>query len=227
MSKEKIEIVIVEDQSDILELMEYHLQKEGYSTIGFFSTERVEQFLEEENPSLMIIDRNLPGTEGGEFVASLRAKGYTLPVIFVTAKDSSSELEEGFEMGGDDYLTKPFSPKELLLRVRALLRRSGVIDAKKVRYKNITIDKSLKKVWVNYKSLELSPLEFSLLVLFVENPDKIFERETLHEMFWQDKNQEINTNAMNVTISRLKKKIDPTKEYGYIASVWGLGYKFH
>lgn len=227
MSKEKIEIIIVEDQEDILELMEYHLAKEGYMPIGFTSTLHVEQFLEEESPALMIMDRNLPGVEGAEFVASLRDQGYTLPVIFVTAKDSSSDLEEGFEMGGDDYLTKPFSPKELLLRVRALLRRSRVIDAKKVRYKNITIDKSIKKAWRDNESLDLSPLEFNLLVLFVENPNKLLQREMLHEMFWQDKSQELNTNAMNVTISRLKKKIDPTKEYGYIISVWGVGYKFH
>jgi len=94
--QKNIEIVIIEDEEDILELIEYHLGKEGYSVTGFLSTENVEQFLEEETPALMLVDRNLPGMEGSEFVAYLRGMGYDVPVIFLTAKDQESELEEGF-----------------------------------------------------------------------------------------------------------------------------------
>ena len=96
MQNNNIEIVIIEDEEDILELLEYHLVKEGYEVSGFLSTENVEQFLEEESPSLMIVDRNLPGMEGSEFIAYLRETGYDIPVIFLTAKDHESELEEGF-----------------------------------------------------------------------------------------------------------------------------------
>ena len=123
MQNENIEIVVIEDEEDILELIEYHLSKEGYAVTGFLSTENVEQFLEEETPSLMLVDRNLPGMEGSHFIAYLREIGYDIPVIFLTAKDAESELVEGFEAGGDDYICKPFSPKELTLRVKALLKR--------------------------------------------------------------------------------------------------------
>ena len=116
MKNNNIEIVIIEDEEDILELLEYHLSKEGYSVTGFLSAENVEQFLEEENPALMIVDRNLPGVEGSEFVAQMREIGYNIPVIFLTARDKEIDLEEGFNSGGDDYMTKPFSSKELLLR---------------------------------------------------------------------------------------------------------------
>jgi len=94
VNEEAIEIVVIEDEEDILELIEYHLTKEGYEVTGFLSTENVERFLEEENPALMMVDRNLPGTEGSEFVAYLRSVGYDIPVIFLTAKDRESELEE-------------------------------------------------------------------------------------------------------------------------------------
>ena len=112
-----IEIVIIEDEEDILELLEYHLQKAGFQTIGFSSTHRVEQFLEEENPSLLIVDRNLPLVEGSEFIKEMRDKGYAVPVIFLTAKDSEQSIDEGYLRGADDYITKPFRMNELLHRV--------------------------------------------------------------------------------------------------------------
>ncbi|MCF6245311.1 MAG: response regulator, partial [Sulfurovum sp.] len=102
MQNTNIEIVVIEDEPDILELLEYHLTKEGYAVTGFLSTENVERFIEEENPSLMIVDRNLPGIEGSEFVLYLREQGYEIPVIFLTARDKDSDLEEGFVSGGDD-----------------------------------------------------------------------------------------------------------------------------
>ena len=136
-----IEIIVIEDEEDILELIEYHLSSEGYEVTGFLSTENVEQFLEEETPSLMIVDRNLPGMEGSEFVTYLRDVGYSIPVIFLTAKDKESELEEGFDAGADDYITKPFRPVELKLRVKALLKRYGVLNKqKRLKYKQLTID---------------------------------------------------------------------------------------
>ena len=101
MQNTDIEIIVIEDEPDILELLEYHLGKKGYTVTGFLSTENVEQFLEEENPSLMIVDRNLPGIEGSEFVLQMREIGYEIPVIFLTARDKEADLEEGFSSGGD------------------------------------------------------------------------------------------------------------------------------
>ena len=164
MQNENIEIVVIEDEEDILELIEYHLGKEGYSVTGFLSTENVEQFIAEENPSLMVVDRNLPGMEGSEFVSYLREIGYDIPVIFLTAKDQEADLEEGYARGADDYMSKPFNPKELTLRVKALLRRSGVlIRQERIKYKVLTIDVIKKDLIVNEQMLSLTNLEFNLL----------------------------------------------------------------
>ncbi len=224
--KNKIEIVIIEDEEDILELIEYHLQKEGYETAGFLSTQTVEQFLEEENPALMIVDRNLPGMEGSEFVAHLRDQGYDIPVIFLTAKDLENDLDEGYERGGDDYITKPFRAKELLLRVKALLKRTGALNIQdKLKYKDITLDIANKIVTVNDEEVGLTTLEFNLLLTFVKNVGKPLTRDFLREEAWGYEGEGVNDNAVNVAINRLKKKIDPQGDKEYFAPVWGVGYK--
>ena len=226
MQKE-IEIVIIEDEEDILELLEYHLNKEGYAVSGFLSTQNVEQFLEEETPSLMLVDRNLPGLEGSQFVSYLRQKGYDIPVIFLTAKDKESELEEGFDAGGDDYITKPFSHKELVLRVKALLRRSGALTQKKrLKYKELVVDYDNKNLLVNNKLVSITPLEFNLIKTFLENIDKPLARDFLRDKVWGIEAQNVNDNAINVAINRLKNKIDPNNEQNYFSPVWGVGYKF-
>ena len=226
MQKE-IEIIVIEDEEDILELIEYHLTKEGYGVSGFLSTENVEQFLEEETPSLMIVDRNLPGTEGSEFIAYLREIGYDIPVIFLTAKAKESELEEGFEAGCDDYMTKPFSPKELLLRVKALLKRSGALSKhKRIKYKLLTIDLVQKDLYVEDKPISLTPLEFKLLHTFMKNIDTPLTRDYLREEVWGNEAEAVNDNAVNVAINRLKNKIDKENTENYFTPVWGVGYTF-
>ena len=227
MQKENIEIVIIEDEEDILELIEYHLTKEGYTVTGFLSTENVEQFLEEETPSLMIVDRNLPGMEGSEFIAYLRGEGYDIPVIFLTAKAKESELEEGFDAGGDDYMTKPFRPKELILRVKALLKRSGaLVKQKRLKYKQLMIDLEEKNLYVEEKGVSLTQLEFNLLRTFMENIDKPITRDFLRDEVWGSDGESVNNNSVNVAINRLKNKIDPKNEQNYFSPVWGVGYKF-
>jgi len=228
MQNENIEIVVIEDEEDILELIEYHLGKEGYSVTGFLSTENVEQFLEEENPSLMIVDRNLPGMEGSEFVSYLRKIGYDIPVIFLTAKDRESDLEEGFEVGGDDYMCKPFNLKELTLRVKALLRRSGILmRQERIKYKALTIDVVKKDLTVNEQAVSLTNLEFNLLHTFMKHIDKPLTRDFLRDEVWGSDGEGVNDNAVNVAINRLKNKIDPQNEQNYFHPVWGVGYKFN
>ncbi|HEC45228.1 MAG TPA: response regulator transcription factor [Epsilonproteobacteria bacterium] len=228
MQNENIEIVVIEDEEDILELIEYHLGKEGYSVTGFLSTENVEQFLEEENPSLMIVDRNLPGIEGSEFVSYLRKIGYDIPVIFLTAKDRESDLEEGFEVGGDDYMCKPFNLKELTLRVKALLRRSGILmRQERIKYKALTIDVVKKDLTVNEQAVSLTNLEFNLLHTFMKHIDKPLTRDFLRDEVWGSDGEGVNDNAVNVAINRLKNKIDPQNEQNYFHPVWGVGYKFN
>jgi DNA-binding response OmpR family regulator len=223
-----IEIVIIEDDEDILELIEFHLQKEGYGTVGFLSAENVEQFLEEETPSLMIVDRNLPGIEGSEFVAYLRDRGYDVPVIFLTAKDMDHDMDEGYDRGGDDYMTKPFRPQELLHRVTALLKRSGALSKQdKLKYKDITLDMLEKTAYINSHAVSLTLLEFNLLSIFLKNINKPLSRETLREQVWGSASEEVNDTTVNVAINRLKKKIDPSGEKEYFVPIWGVGYKFN
>jgi len=225
MKTQSVEIVIIEDEEDILELIEYHLQKAGYDTMGFLSTQNVEQFLEEENPALMIVDRNLPRVEGSEFVGYLRELGYTIPVIFLTAKDTEENLEEGFERGGDDYITKPFRPKELLLRIKALLRRSGATISDKIKYRDLTLDISKRELYIKKGHIELTNLEFNLLHTFVKNPNTILDRDLLRDEVWGENSLSFNEKTINVTINRLKKKIDPSGEKSYFVPVRGVGYK--
>ena len=227
MQKDTIEIVVIEDEEDILELIEYHLSSEGYTVTGFLSTENVEQFLEEETPSLLIVDRNLPGMEGAEFVAYLRDVGYDIPVVFLTAKDLEADVEEGFAVGADDYITKPFRPTELKLRVKALLKRYGVLNKqKRLKYKVLTIDLEEKQCFSNDVPITLTPLEFNLIKTFIENSDKPLSRDFLREKAWGTEGEEVNDNAVNVAINRLKNKIDPNNEQNYFSPVWGVGYKF-
>jgi DNA-binding response OmpR family regulator len=225
MENKNIEIVVIEDEEDILELVEYHLSKAEYDVTGFLSTENVEQFLEEENPSLMIVDRNLPGTEGSEFVAQMREIGYEIPVIFLTARDKERDLEEGFNSGGDDYMTKPFSSKELLLRIEAILKRSGAKSSDKIKYKDLTLDIQKRELSIEKKQIELTNLEFKLLHTFVRNAHQALDRDFLRDEVWGDDSVNFHDKTINVAMNRLKKKIDPSGEKEYFAPVWGVGYK--
>ena len=137
MSKQTI--LIIEDEEDLLELLEYHLQKEGYETLGFLSTKNVEKCILEEPIDLLIVDRNLPGVEGSEFVKMLRDKGFSQAVIFVTAKNSDIHIEEGFVRGADDYVTKPYNMKELLLRIKAILARTSPQAKHHLSYRDLLL----------------------------------------------------------------------------------------
>ena len=224
MQNTDIEIIVIEDEPDILELLEYHLEKEGYTVTGFLSTENVEQFLEEENPALMIVDRNLPGVEGSEFVSKIRELGYDIPVLFLTARDKESDLEEGFHSGGDDYMTKPFSSKELLLRIAALLKRTGATSSNKVKYRDLILDLQKRELFIENSRIELTNLEFKLLHTFVKNPHQPLDRDFLRDEVWGDDSTNFHDKTINVAMNRLKKKIDPEGVKEYFAPVWGVGY---
>jgi len=225
MQNTDIEIIVIEDEPDILELLEYHLEKEGYTVTGFLSTENVEQFLEEENPALMIVDRNLPGVEGSEFVSKIRDLGYDIPVMFLTARDKESDLEEGFHSGGDDYMTKPFSSKEMLLRIAALLKRSGATSTDKIKYRDLILDLQKRELFIENQRIELTNLEFKLLHTFVKNPHQPLDRDFLRDEVWGDDSANFHDKTVNVAMNRLKKKIDPESVKEYFAPVWGVGYK--
>ncbi len=216
-------ILIIEDEEDLLELLEYNLQKAGYETLGFLSTKNVEQCLKEESIHLLIVDRNLPNVEGSEFVASLRKKGFEQAVIFVTAKNSDTQIEEGFLRGGDDYVTKPYNMKELLLRIKAILVRTVPENKSILTYRDMTLDLEAHLLHVEGKAVELTKLEFDLLRTLIENKKSVLTRDFLLEHVW--KNDEFfQDKTVNVAINRLKQKIDPNKNKEYIKSIWGVGY---
>jgi len=226
MKNRQIEIVIIEDDEDILELLEYHLIKANYTVTGFLSTDRVETFLEEEDVSMLIVDRNLPNIEGSEFVANLRDKGYDIPVIFLTAKDKDSDIDEGFERGADDYITKPFRIKEVIFRIEAIFKRLGLKKQNRLKYRDLLLDIDKRILTIEDRTIELTNLDFNLMYIFIKNINKPLERELLREC-WGENRDDAHEKTINVAINRLKKKIDPNGSKEYIIPVWGIGYKLN
>ncbi|MCG3694463.1 response regulator transcription factor [Aliarcobacter butzleri] len=218
-------ILIIEDEEDILELLEYTLQKEGYETIGFLSIDKnVKKVLDEEQIDLILMDRNLPNIEGTTFINEIKKEGYVNPVIYLTAKDKDEDILEGFESYADDYITKPFNVKELCARVKAVIKRtSKELDILKV--KDIVYNASNKKFYIEDKEIDLTHLEHDLLLEFIKNKDILMTREHLLNIVWQDSFDK-KEKTVNVAIKRLKAKIDPNGTKNYIHSVRGEGYIF-
>ena len=215
-------ILIVDDEEDILDLMEYTLSKEGYDVITCVDTTNVIDILDEERISLILMDRNLPAMEGSLFIAKLRKKGYNQPVIYISAKDSSDDIVEGFERGGDDYITKPFNLNEFKARVNALIKRTQGLDDV-IKYRDIVYNAKSKTFMINNQEIKLTHLEHDLLLKFMQNIDILLSRETLLDSVWKDsQNRQLKT--VNVAIKRLKESIDPSGDKNYITAVRGEGY---
>ena len=213
-------IVVIDDEEDMLDLLEYNLTKAGYEVLGFLNTSKIEQLLNEENVDLLIVDRNLPGIEGSEFIKNLRLKGYNNSVIFLSAKTSMNEQLEGFEAGGDDYITKPFEMDNLLARIKAVLKRTKK-KADIYKFKDIFINLTNAEVLIGNTNIELTKLETNLLVEFIKNKNILLTRDYLLSAIWNDENSSEKT--VNIAIKRLREKIDPTKEKKYIKSIRGEG----
>ncbi|MDX4048058.1 response regulator transcription factor [Aliarcobacter skirrowii] len=218
-------ILIVEDEEDMLELLEYTLQKEGYDTIGFLNVDKnVRKVLDEENIDLILMDRNLPNIEGTTFIKELRVSGYSNPVIYITAKDKENDVLEGFEAFADDYITKPFNLKELIARVKAVIKRTSK-ELEFIKVKDIVYNFANKKFYIENKEIELTQLESSLLFEFINNQDILLSRDYLLEKVWKD-SLDKKEKTVNVAIKRLKSKIDPKAKKNYIKAVRGEGYIF-
>ncbi len=205
-------IAIIEDEEDLLELLEFNLSQEGYDVVGFLNTKKIKDFIIEESPDLLIVDRNLPNVEGVKFIKEIKKEGYDIPVIFLTAKNSEEEILKGFEAGADDYITKPFSMAELKARIKAVLKRNKKIS-EKLSYKNFKLDLSNRILIFQNKKTELTKNEFNLLKYFFENPKRVVTREEIADIL------EINEKSVNVAVNRLNHKINILK------AVRGVGYK--
>lgn len=214
-------IAVIDDEEDIIDLLEYNLKKAGYEVVGFLNTTKVEKFLNEENVDLLIVDRNLKDIEGSDFVRELRAKNYTIPVIFLSAKTTNNEKLQGFDAGGDDYITKPFNIEELIARIKALLKRTSK-NSKIYEHRDIFIDTQSREILIENKHIELTKLELNLLIEFIKNKNVVLNRDYLLQTIWDGENT--NDKTVNIAIKRLREKIDPNKNKNYIKSIRGEGY---
>ena len=220
------QILIVDDDNDILELLEYNLSAAGYDVLGFLSTKHVRNVLIQESIDLIIMDRNLPDIEGAYYVEMLRSKNINTPVIILSAKDSSEDIKEGFLKGADDYVTKPFDIEELILRVKAVLKRSHrefkeVVE--NLEYRDMKLDLNMHRVLIGELEVTLTNLETSLLQILVSNKGKVLDRDFLLKYVWKD-TVNIHPKTVNVAIKRLKEKIDPMRDKEYIKTIRGVGY---
>lgn len=221
-------ILIVEDELDLANIIKDYLEKELYEVEICSQGDKAIEIFDKFKPSLVILDLMLPGMNGYEICQNIRIKS-TIPILILSAKIDEFDKVKGLNLGADDYITKPFRPRELLARVNAQLRRSQVFNKENLEIidiENIRIYTKEYKVEKNGRDLDLSRNEFELLVFLSKNPRQVFSREQLYDRIWGfDSYGDLNT--VTVTINRLRQKIeDNPKNPKYILTVWGVGYKF-
>ena len=221
MSAKKI--LIVEDDKDISELIKLYLSKEGYTCFQNYTGKGVLEEIVQRSLDLIILDIMLPISNGIDIAKEIR-KEFSVPIIFVTAKQEEEDKIVGLQIGGDDYVTKPFSPKELVERVNSIFRRLED-KYREVRTESFTLDLDKKILKKDGEEITLSHKEFKLLSILVSNPDRVFSREQLVERMYIDSGEEVFDRAIDVLVSRLRKQISDGKGE-IIKTVRGLGYKF-
>jgi DNA-binding response OmpR family regulator len=225
MSKQKI--LIVEDDKNISKLVKYNLDKAGYDSIIATTGEEALEILNKSLMDLIILDIMLPEIDGFEVCRIIKQnpKLKNIPIIMLTAKGEEIDRVVGFESGADDYIVKPFSPRELVLRIKAILKRGKVEETKKeiLRAGALTIDISKHTVTVNDKAINLTPMEFKLLVILIERRGRVQTREMLLNDVW-DINADIYTRTVDTHIKHLRKKLGVSG--ALIETITGLGYRF-
>jgi two-component system response regulator ResD len=216
-----IRILVADDEPSILEVVSLYLEKEGFVVYAASDGEQALAIETERQPDLLILDIMLPGLSGWDVCRSL---GRQVPVIFLTAKSTEHDKITGFSLGADDYVTKPFSPKELVARVKAVLRRSGLDNGGKMNFPGLVIDPSVQAVACEDLVISLSPKEYELLLFMARHPKTVFSREKLLANVW-GYDFEGDDRTVDATIKRLRQKIAVGTK-SYIHTVWGTGYKF-
>jgi two-component system phosphate regulon response regulator PhoB len=224
-----VQILVVEDERDIAALLSYHLTKEGYRVRTAAGGPEALAAVESERPDLIILDLMLPGLSGYEVLAELRRRpdGTETPVIVLTARREEADRIKGLELGADDYVTKPFSPQELVLRVAAVLRRvrsPAVMGAGRVlRGGAIAVDLNAMRVEVEGEEVQLTPTEYRLLVALLERRGRVQSRRHLLQAAW-DVHVQIETRTVDMHVQRLRGKLGPAGDL--IETVRGFGYRF-
>jgi hypothetical protein len=222
-----IKILIVDDDKNICELLRLYIEKEGYSTVVANDGKQAIELFEIENPNLILLDIMLPKLDGWQVCREIR-KTSKVPIIMLTAKGETFDKVLGFELGADDYLTKPFDTKELVYRIRAVLRRSlpnSDGDSKIVKYDKLVINLTTYQLTVDGVNIDAPPKEMELLYHLASNPNKVFTRDQLLDEVWGF-DYYGDSRTVDVHIKRLREKLEGVSDKWTLKTVWGVGYKF-
>jgi len=219
-------VMLVEDEPEIREMLSFALTRAGFTTVGAASAEEALQLLDGPLPGVLIIDWMLPGASGIELARRLRRDELfaELPLIMLTARGEEADKLKGFESGIDDYVTKPFSPKELIARIRALQRRSGGTADGRLTIGDLTVDLKSHRLTIGDTPIHLGPTEFRLLTFLMQHPDRAFDRAQLLDRVW-GRSVYVEERTVDVHVLRLRRALKPCQLDGLIETVRGVGYR--
>jgi two-component system phosphate regulon response regulator PhoB len=220
-------ILVIEDEADIRQVLDYNLKSAGHEVVEASRGVDGLRLLREREPDLVLLDLMLPDMPGTEVCRSIKDNPATrtLPVVMLTARGEEIDRVVGFEIGADDYITKPFSVRELVLRIRAVLRRRElpVTDGPSIEFGNLRLDRAAHRVWVETEEVELTALEFKLLVTLYERRNRVQSRSALLDEVWGI-DTKISTRTVDAHVKRLREKMGAARDY--IETVRGVGYRF-
>ncbi|MDD6736268.1 MAG: response regulator transcription factor [Clostridiales bacterium] len=221
-------VLIVDNEKNIVELVRLYLEKEGFTALCAYDGKEALEVFKENSPDIVILDIMLPEIDGWEVCKEIRKSSDT-PIIMLTAKSDTFDKVLGLELGADDYVTKPFEAKELLARVKAVLRRfepqEQATSDKEVNYKNLSINIENYELKINGVQVEAPPKEIELLYFLASNPNRVYTREQLLEEVWGF-DYFGDSRTVDVHIKRLREKLEPAYADWQLKTVWGVGYKF-
>ena len=220
-------VLVVDDEPIVRDVVVRYLEQEGYRTLQAGDGETARGLLEQELPSLVVLDLMLPGMDGLALCRWIRGRS-EVPVIMVTALGEEADRLIGLDVGADDYLTKPFSPRELVARIKAVLRRTAAspMTRERIECGDLVIDSAKREAQKDGTALRLTALEFDLLRFLARHPDQVFTRDELMEQVW-GYTSALDTGTVTVHVRRLRAKIeDDPSQPRHLETVWGAGYRF-
>lgn len=229
-------ILIVEDEKNIVDILSFNLSREGYEILEAYDGQAGLQLALEQDPDLILLDLMLPKMNGFDACRAIRQAGRSTPVIMLTAREEENDKVLGLELGADDYITKPFSMRELLARVKANIRRSGMTEGSsattaggaRLEFGRVAIDQDLLVVYKDGKGLDLTQREYELLKYLALQPGKVFSREALMEHVWNYEGYVGDVRAVDVAVRRLREKLeDDPANPTFVVTRRGLGYLFN
>ena len=226
-----IKILVVDDEIDIVDLICEYLADEGYDVIKAYDGIEALDQVRQAHPDLVVLDIMLPEMDGFEVCKQIRAES-AIPILMLTAKDRDVDKIVGLEIGADDYIPKPFNPRELIARVKAILRRSYRQDyqphnqSATLKYRDLSIDTERRKATIGNRMLELTMKEFDLLAFLMRSPGRVHSRDHLLDCVWGE-DSFVGARTVDVHVRRLREQIETDASHPqYIKTVWGVGYKF-